>query len=293
MKDLLKILRILGTIRFHVNFLVDVKSSFDFNIKICDVKIYSFYKITKIFNFSSTPFTPPSTHKITTLSSTKLKDNLNTLSSVYPSEPLQNSPDYLSTTISKRTTRSTRSSQNFTTITPSGSKGNWRSSISPFPWYFVAIGGFLFASIIFIFVFMTVRGFRQIFTKRTTQNSASTIEKSNTSESMIPMINHKKRRTNKIIKSKLIKTEGTTKNETKSPKTKNKNESVNSECTIMNEEDSERLELKEGKQITVIDPLLNQVLFSKLEILCLRFTVFSRLIALPRIIPFSRVGLKQ
>jgi len=107
---------------------------------------------------------------------------------------------------------------------------------------------------------MTVRGFRQIFTKRTTQNSASTIEKSNTSESMIPMLNHKKRRTNKIIKSKLIKTEGATKNETKSPKIKNKNESVNSECTLMNEEDnSERLELKEGKQITVIDPLLNQV----------------------------------
>nr|CAD2197740.1 unnamed protein product [Meloidogyne enterolobii] len=38
---------------------------------------------------TNTPFTTSSTFKITTLSSTKLEDNTDNLSSVYPSEPLQ------------------------------------------------------------------------------------------------------------------------------------------------------------------------------------------------------------
>uniref|UniRef100_A0A914MML0 Candidate secreted effector n=1 Tax=Meloidogyne incognita TaxID=6306 RepID=A0A914MML0_MELIC len=132
------------------------KTSGNSSPKILNLSTTSAVPSNKEFT-NKTQSTTASTHKVTTLSSTKLKDNVNNLSSVYPSEPLQNSPNYPSTTIYKRTTRSTRSSQNFTTITPSGSKGNWRSSISPFPWYFVAIGGFLFASII-LFCFHDCQG---------------------------------------------------------------------------------------------------------------------------------------
>uniref|UniRef100_A0A1I8B9R3 Uncharacterized protein n=1 Tax=Meloidogyne hapla TaxID=6305 RepID=A0A1I8B9R3_MELHA len=211
---------------------------------------------------SNITITTASTLSLTITNINTELNNINKNSSVssLDSSPLQNLFDYLSTTTtSKRTTRSTKPSQNFTTIKPSGSKGTWRSSISPFPWYFVAIGGFIFASIIFILVFLTVRGFRQIFTKRA-QNGGSRIDKSkreNTNDSMIPMINHNKRRTNKIKKSKLIKTKEGKKINEKSPKIKNKNESI-SECSV-SEAFSERLEQKEGEQITVIDPLLNQV----------------------------------
>ncbi|KAF7632848.1 hypothetical protein Mgra_00007780 [Meloidogyne graminicola] len=131
-------------------------------------------------------------------------------------------------------------------------------TISPFAWYFVAIGGFLFSSIIFLLIYWNVKGFRQIFSNRILKSdSVNHLD----GPQLISIKTHKQKNSNNHhLEQKL-----NLHNQSKWPASK---KLINKKINTMKFNESickqskQRpccIGLDEGEHIKVIDPLLNKV----------------------------------
>jgi hypothetical protein len=172
---------------------------------------------------------------------------------------------------SKRTTRSP-TPQPPTTIRTT--LGPWEPAVPSFPWYFIALAGFLSSSAVFLLVYWTVKGCRRIFQKRMRNGRRGGDDGGQLGEPMIPMGNgqnsngKKSGKTTKMEKENRPKKRAVPKvNGQMMMSSKTTNESLMSQCTAstgIGEQQQQKIseidiEYGGGEQVTVIDPLLNQV----------------------------------